>query len=438
MTKQMNTIDDFLKDRTNAGGGGGKYLKWREKDAESKVRVWLHCEAPIYKVWRHGGIPRIVTLTDRETDEQVTKLWPGFHVCHEGEEVLDKQYKRDRATGERVAYPKRCPLCRLAETVREMVDAGQLSWTAPVFKFETDDPNAKTPRIVLHAGGLYNAFGRKDLDEGELREMKRAGISQQTAWGENIQAKAGYLFLVVNNEAPEDGVQIAFEGGALGDAVRDVLDDARESLGREAGDPRLHPFALMWKHMPKEKIFSNKYRALRLEKLDPTEDVLELLRGPAPDVSRDIKPFNVHEMRGVLEKHALVKLPWDEIFDVPAAKEKPRDDEEGEERPRGRGNGAQARREPKEGGEERPPPKREDAPAQRRRAPVKPQAEIVECDACGKPMPEDAAECPHCGEKYGPAPAKADAPAPRPKAPPPPKSSAAPIDDDDADGGVGF
>ncbi len=360
--------------------------------------------------------------------------------CHEKEDVLAKQYKRNRETGEREAYPKACPICRLIETVHGMVDAGQLSITKPIFKFETDDPNAKVGRLVLHAGGLYNAFGRKDLGDDIVAEMRKANISLKEAWRENAQAKSAYLFCVVDHDAPDNGVQIAIEGAALGDAIRDVIDGACESLGREDGDPRRNPYAIMWKHIPEAKAFGDQYRALRLEKLEPTEEVLELIRGEAPDVSRDIKPFNIQQMRGMLEKHALVKLPWDEIFDVPGAGEKAAEgDEEEGERPKSRTPRPAARK---------PPESVRDMAAQARaKKPKPPKEDEVECDVCGKPMPESAPECPHCGEKYGldaedeaaPLPAVKQTPkaSPPKKAPPPAPSESFFNDEDDTDG-VGF
>jgi hypothetical protein len=413
----FNTIDEFLSHKSS-DGGGGKYLRGWRKD--KRVNVWLHTQQPITALWRHGGIPRVVT---REKDgEQQVELWGGQWVCHENESVLRRQYRRNKE-GQREIPPKACPLCKLIEVVHDQVGASTLDWTQPIFQFDADD---ESKSLTIHAGGLYNAYGAK-LSDAQKAELKKAKISPFEAWKENACAKASYLFCVVDQEAPEDGVQIAIETGSLGDKVKSVISDAMESLGREEGNPIIHPYAIQWEYREEEPKFGDKYHARRMERFKLTPQVKDLIVGPAPDISRDVRPFNATQMRALLEQHALVSFPWDQIFDAPA------DDVEVEEVPQKRAV-AKAPVKPKAPEPKASKPKIEEA-----------SDDMVACDECDAPMKETDPKCKKCGHVYiqeapAPAPAKRKRSASAvPATPiPTPLPSTAFVDDEDDDGDVPF
>lgn len=378
MATQLNVIDDFLSHRSSDANGGAYLRGWKKN---KRVNIWLHQKKPIIALWRHGGIPRVFTRTDKDTDEQSVEVWGGEWVCHEDESVLRKQYRR-RPDGERENPPKRCPICILNETVRRMIDDGALSWTDEVFKFEATD-DKKT--IVLHAGGMLNAFSGK-LEDSEKRELRTAGINQREAWKENAQAKLHYLFCVVDNDNVENGVQKAVEAGLLGDKLREVIADTRESEGREEGDPFITPYAIQWEHRPDETDFKNRYHARRMARLVLTDEIAALISADPPDTSRDTRPFSASKMRTFLEEHALVKLPWDDIF--AHAADAPEEDESEEKKPAPKAAA-------KPVGKKAPPPPKSSA-----KAIEDDDDDLVECDQCGKAMKADAPKCKHCGHVY--------------------------------------
>lgn len=399
---EMNSVDDFLNHRSN-DRSGGFLTKWRKPAAEGggggKVNIWLHPKRMPIALWQHR-FPKIVVREDRKTNEVKTNAWGQSYNCHETEATLKKQYRRNRETGEREAPPKRCPLCRLIETVRGMVDEGKLNWTQTLFRFEGDEEN-----VILHAGGLYNAFGRDDLTDQEKKEMKEAKIYAKDAWTENAQAKMNYLFCVVDNVNVAAGVQIAIETGLLGDKVKEVIADTRESLGEDVGNPFKHPYCIQWEYREAEKEFNKKYHARRMELIKLTPAIVKALQGPPPDLDGVITPFNIDSMRAILERHCTVKgIPWDDIFDVEA----PEDDEaegEGEYRDPDAPDAAEPESVPDVSTTSK---KSKKSKKEKEIEPADDEEELgdeeddglVECNKCEKGMPEDALECPHCHQRY--------------------------------------
>ena len=375
--REMNSLDDFLDHRSSDRSGGQFLSKWKK---DKRVDVWLHTKRLPIALWRHG-LPRVAVI---EKDGQPERhVWGGNYVCWEDEKVLKAQYRRDE-NGQREKPPAHCPICRLIDWAWRAVDSGKVDWTKPLFRFEGDDPKETQ---VLHVGGICNLFGQDDLSEEQKKQLKKAGISQQEAWKENAFAKMSYLFCVVDNAHPGNGVQIAIEANLLGDKVKDVLADARESLGNDKGNPFTHPFCIQWEHRPDEKAFNKKYHARRMERIAITDEISKLIRGPAPDLENTLAPFNKATMRAILEKACLLKgVPWDKIFDV----EEPEADT-------AVGN---------------VPEPEDDAPEVTTSDAA--EDDMVACDACGKAMSPDAAECPHCGQKY-----EVEAAAPPPPPPPP-------------------
>jgi hypothetical protein len=392
-------IDDFLQHRTSERGA---YLsKWKE---DGKVNTWMHTERLPMAVWRHGGIPKVVVLEDKKTGESVRHVWSGDWVCHEDESVLKNQYKLE--DGVRKFPALYCPICRLIDYLRKLEQSGRKNWKEPVFRWEADDEDEN---LQLTLGGMFMSrkhFEDMDISEDEARAMKKAGIAIRDIWKQNIYPKASYLFCVVDDQHPESGVQKAFNTSSLGDAVKDVIADRREALGAEEGDPTLHPYCIQWQYREKEKNPKDKYHALAMDKIKLTPAVRSLITGPPPDISRDVRPFNLVEMRAFLEEAALMKLPWDDIFDVkkrvvqeveeeprPTRKPKPRDDEEPEPRPsRSVAGGAPGK---KEKGNKRPPfPGEDDDNA------VACEGPLENGEECGQPIWSDETLCPHCGAEY--------------------------------------
>lgn len=382
------SLDEFLGHRTSGAGNTNFLGKWKDRDSKS-VDTWLHTRSPIVVVWRHA-FPRLHVLTDKQTKDSVTKVWSGNYVCHEAEDVLRRQYKRND-DGTRVAPPTKCGACKLIEHIRYLVDSNELSWVDPVFKFEGDEDE-----VVLNAAGLYNGFGADDLTDKQLAEMKKHGIYRKDAWKQNAYAKASYVFRVVDHDHADKGVQVAVEPALLGDKVKQVIRDTMDSRGTDEGNPMKNPYAIRWQHRPDEKEFGKKYHAVRMEKLRMTPDIAQLIRETdPPNVDNLTAKHNAKSLAAMLEKACLIDLPWTKLFDLDGAaageEEEPNDDHVTH-------HGVRAQ-----------------VPAA-----VESDDEMFACDNCEQPIKASDAKCSHCGQEYDVEPA---APPPPPK--PLPKRSAA-------------
>lgn len=303
------SLDDFLE-HSAGGGTRGNFLKNWRKSEPAKIIVWLHLSVGLgFARWAHNW-PRTVIREDRDTGKARREIWGGTWVCHENELVLRKQRFRDE-NDERELPPVVCPLCKTIEVVRRMVREGEIDWTEPVFRFRGDDSERD---MIIRAGGIYNAFSRRDLTAAEKGELRRAGIRPSEAWRENAIARCQYTFAVVDQENPEDGVQITDEAEALGNALKRVLRDKIEEIGREKGNPLRNPYPFLWEYRADEP-FEKKYRVVPKTTIELTDEIRELISGEPPDLSGHLKPGNVATLRSEMEEACLIEgFPFDEIF----------------------------------------------------------------------------------------------------------------------------
>lgn len=379
-------LDDFLDHRT--GGGGGSFLgNWRKDPG--KVKVWLHTKARIFPMWGHGWAI-VKEIEDRESGEKSMGVFGMRFNCHERELILRKQHFRDRKTDEREYPPEVCPHCLMIEAIRAMVRDKKLSWTDPVFVFEGDDPERT---ITMHAGGIFNAFGRKNppLTQTEKAELRRAGIRRDEAFKENNLARLQYLFTVLADVS--DGVQITPESAGLGNKMKKAIrDEMRRSMPKkEDGDPTINPYPFEWTY-DEDADFDDKYDVVALTKEEPTDEILALIRDEdPPDNSRIVAPGNCLALYNSMKEHVVegIDLPWDDIFGE-AEKRGLMKEEEPESFP-----GDEAEEGEEEAGGDAPEVGR-DAPASEAELEV----ELFECDHCKGELKAIDLVCPHCNAEY--------------------------------------
>ena len=308
------TLDDFIGHKTrDKKDDRATYLSgWRKRDVsrrnesgdlENTVTVWLHTRATFNARWTHQW-PRIVDLQRTQT----LAVWNQDVVCLEPETVLRRQYRRTR-DGDRETPPAICPHCLMIEEVRSLVASGKLSWTAELFRYE-----AGSDSKVIHAGGLYNAYGRPNLTPEEKAELASARISPKEAWKENAMAKCSYVCRVVDNDHPEKGIQISIEPDSVGDAMKRKL--AAEIEGRgDVGNPMLNPYALRWKYYPDEADFRKKYDVIPMPRIELSDEIQSLITEvDPPSVDHLMAPPNMKTLRASMEQHCLYDLDWDAIF----------------------------------------------------------------------------------------------------------------------------
>jgi hypothetical protein len=384
MPNTEDELDSFLNHRTRDNTSG--FLKGWKKDP-GHITVFLHRKYMPKAVWQHP-IPKVTIMEDKNDKSiQVKRVFGGDFVCWEAEDLLKAQYDRDN-DGNRTKPPQRCGVCRFVEWVYDAVSSKQIRWTDVLLRFDADDP--KETRI-LRAGGIYGAFGRKDLTADEKSQMREASISPRDAFRDNLYAKGKYIFFVVNADKPGDGVLSTVETSLLGDKVKDVIRDTQDSLGADKGNPFKNPYAIKWEYDDTPQIAFNKmYRARRIERVPLTEQIDKFISGERPDDSNLTERFNADTVRSMLERACVPALrkvvPWDQLFGPPAR-------QEGSDHP--------------------------DLPAQRPGVDVQGPApqqpvdddpynpdEQVECsgDGCKRVLKMSDLQCPKCGKSYPPHP----------------------------------
>lgn len=394
MSDAHDPFSDFISHSSRDNSGGNFLGNWKKRNPP-QVDVWMHTAVAPRAVWRHGFF-KVETREDKDTREVKRVVWSFNFNCHDPEDVVKKQYKTGD-DGHRTTPPLRCPHCRLLDFVRAAVSDGRLSQLDPVFEFKgSDDDDA----IVLTAGGLFGGFPKKKADFADdeedgitWKQFRAAGLSLQgddsgAVWKQQSMAKLAYVFAVVDNKDVSRGVQIATEGALLGDKVKEVMASRKERLGVEEGSFAKNPCAIRWFHRPDEDEFNKKYAATDIghNKLPYTEEIQGLIIENGQDakarVEAQAQPGDVAQLRMLMERYAVVDLPFDEFFEGHDTTEKPKDSKE---KPTAKKAPA---RDADDDADEKPKAKK---PAAK-----KPEPEF-ECGECGKPIAEDDKECPHCG-----------------------------------------
>lgn len=373
-------LDAFLGHRTSSRGPSTKTINWKKRDP-AEINVWLHTRAPYVALWRHGW-QRIV---EREKDgEKAREVWSSPFNCWESEETL--QYQNVRSDdGRRKVQPKVCPMCRTIETVRNMVIDGKIDWLEPIFAFEGDDPSK---RVVLTATGMFNGWP-KEMSREQKSDMQRAGLRLTETWKQNTMAKCNYVFTIVDHDDLEAGVQIAVETTALGDAVKRVINDRMKDVGSTEGNPKKNPYCINWEHNERAKRFDEKYVARIVSRNKLTEEIEELIKSDPPDLTPIIERGNIAQLRSSMESHALIKLPWDDIFG-------PAENQIGGGERRPSAKDVEPMPEVKTARRTRPAPEK----AEPKQPEYPPGTVIIPCDACKAPMADYEDTCWKCGAKY--------------------------------------
>lgn len=376
---EFNAVDEFLG---HSGGGGGRsrFLKnWKENGS---IRIWLHVRRLPVAVWRHS-VPTLRVFEDRDTRESKRVFWGQDYNCWESESFLKGQYKRDEEGYLDSGPPTRCSICRLIDYVCKEIAKGRLDITEDLFRFEgaTDQRDDQ----VIHAGGFVGYFNDK-LSDAEKAHVKRAKIRLDMAWRESGRPRLQYVLCVVNDDEVRDGVQIAPQPSSVGDKIKTVIRDRIHSMGDEAGNPQAHPYCIELTYDEREHM-NKRYHARPYDRAKLTPEIERLITSDPPDLTQTLRPFNQAQLRAYLEKYAVKKLPWDEIFNV-AELVAPGDDLEFPPKNEPRSNGG----EPRPGGGSRRTMPADDPPNA--------DVAMVPCDRCKVPMREDAAKCQSCGATY--------------------------------------
>lgn len=386
----MSDINDFLNHDTGKAKHS-KVLRGWTKDGS--ITVWLHTKYPPKPIYRYK-LPIPFTYTDK-TKVEKTEVWTKYFVTHDPETVHKSMYARNQA-GQREVPPSD-PFGVLLEEIYQAVMSRRLHPMTTVWSV-TDGAGATTN---LTAAGICGLLQGNKIPDFIQTAASAHGLLMSRAWQESSNAKLFYVFAVVNDAKPADGVQLAVETSLLGDKVKGAIHHARESFGAALANPLVTPYAFRWKYY-KDKMPIEKYDAIPIGSgvVPLRDDIKELIFSEPPDDRDEVTPYNVAHLRSYVEaympKQVQAMFDLDRIFKVKAEKptfnKKAADDFGGEQQTSNRVD---------------VPAKPAQKPPQQAQS-----VELVACDSCGQAMPETAAVCPHCGYVYEQA-------APPPPPPPP-------------------
>lgn len=308
-------MDEFLDHEARDGFSGERLGDWKKK-GDGSVTLWLSVAAGViaYPSWSHN-FKRLAEFEDRETGDKRVVVYNAKFVCHEDEGILRSQHKRDD-DGNRLKPPNVCPYCILSEFLRRAIREEKISWVEPVFQFDPGDPDKV---VELRAGGICNLFGKKDLTTDEIRELKHARIRRDEAWKENGLSRLQYVFQVVRDDKPDEGVLVASESQILGEKMKAAIRQMQRRAAKarkspDHGNPLKFPYAFEWLYHEEER-FSDRYEVIALDEREVPKDIRKVIESKElPDLSAYLKPGNCRKLRAQMEEHSLVDLPWDEIF----------------------------------------------------------------------------------------------------------------------------
>jgi hypothetical protein len=309
----FKSVNEFLNHKGNERGGAKRLKNWSTDPGY--LNFWFHVAILPTAAWFHR-IPELVIRDDKDNPQKkLRNIWGRSHACWEDESILKKARFRT-AAGTREHPPKKCGLCRLTEAVREAILDGTIKDTDVLFEFKGSDKPEED--CVLHAGSLCN-FWKRDISDEEKARLNAGGISLKTSWKENAVAKLSYIFVGVNADDLGEGLQVAVQTQALGDAVKRCINDEIARKDGDKGNPFMNPYCVRFIYRASEPKFDDKYHAIATEKpLSP--EIERLIRGEPPSIEGYTRKFNQDTMRSLLKTRATPlgkKLPWDRIFDVP-------------------------------------------------------------------------------------------------------------------------
>jgi len=294
-------LDDFLGyDPDKEKRQFGQFLEW-----DKEIRIWLALAGRIYATWTHQFI------VEDEVDEKdqggnatgKSKLilrWPRF-VSPDAVKVHANQYFReDKGKGVMQEYPDRDRFLILREWLRARAQRDELGLDDVVFEWV--DHKSKKGDLI-------------QWTVGELTGLVKRGKDNR---GHSLDSKLEYIFLVVKDDKPEDGVLIARETKLLGDKMRAAISKNIKSKGNDAGNPYKTPVAFDWIFDEDAKTPMNYYDAYPIEAAECSDAIWEAINvGEVPDVSQFVVPGedDTTKIRAAFEAAAQFDLPIEMLFD---------------------------------------------------------------------------------------------------------------------------
>jgi hypothetical protein len=286
----MAGIGSFTKHAKQNSFGGQWLNDWKD---DKKIVIWLHTLVPPAACWSHA-FQLLDVVEDKENGGAPKRImrYPRF-VSPDPELVHRNQYFRKDDDAMRVP-PDRDPFLLLREWLRR---ADSIALDQAVFQWKNPKDNEVTTWVRGELSGL----------------VKRA----RSNFGHSLDTKQEYIFAVVRNDAPEQGVFLARESQLLGRKVSEVITQQQGMLGEEGGDPLLHPYPFVWEANKKAASPMDMYKAYKHEGAECSDEVWAAISSeeyPDPAEFCVARDGDMEKVRAAMEAAAQVDLPLDEIF----------------------------------------------------------------------------------------------------------------------------
>ncbi len=404
------SMDEFADHEASGRGGKTEFLSWKDEgdDGDGEVNLWL-VDDPLV-LWRNEW-HRIARYEDKDK-KQVEKVYRMTWNCMEESEALLRAIKKQAywLDGDREEESRHLaevdPFLKMLEWLRGEVMADRIDWLDEVFKWESRDGDdvSLTPAQIL---GIIPKPEDEDevLEEKDLQRIKKLKLKLADARKAKNTLQCKYGFLVANHDKPERGVLMAVEAETIGNKIKQIY---KHRKTRFKGDSEkaaiVRRLCLQWQFHAK-KSFSDMYEVVTLddEKASPEIEALFAKYDEEPtDVSRIAGQGNVAELEANFKETwcGPVDPPWKEFFEKAYAAVKGT----GKDKlPEDRGGDTSFNH----GANEKSSKKSADvldraqaASSATKVGEAQPDEPTVDCEACGKPMPETAMVCPHCKAGY--------------------------------------
>ena len=395
-------LDDFLNH--NKGGGGGKFFNWRK---EGKAEIWLSTRAKIaYPVWSHiFPIHAVIEVDDKKGGKVEKEIIRRPRWVSPDPEVIHKeQYFRWKANeggpvGEMKKPPIVDPFLLLREWLRREVLEGRISEDTVVFRWENPDPRDWEEKIEEWCAG----------------RLAKLVDSNKKTWSHSLDSKLEYLFVICDDNHPEEGMMITREAKAIGEAMQKEIGAQIESNGRDAGNPLVTPYCFRWTYDENARSFNDKYRVYRFNKAKLTDEIRDAIQDPDfpdPTPQTQWKKGDKARIRAAFEDAAQIELPYDELFLDAWKDEDPSEFAFGHNAPPGdsktmgseKTDAGPPQGKPASSSSSKNSGRKKISGGRRKKAEAKPEPEptfeVVPCDECDYPMHERWSSCPNCGQDY--------------------------------------
>jgi hypothetical protein len=333
-TQKHGGLDDFLNSSSKSAKGGSSNLGgWKKnKDPQhGEVTVWMPVGFMPSAFWCHP-INTIIEWEERDSGEKklivVSRRW-GCHDAHITVQTRKgptssaslQRWRNDDGTAEHA--PQVCPNCILTDVVARLVDQGKIGFADPVFEWVGSD---ESKAVKILAGGIYGHFRKKDLKRQHSVEMRKAGVRLDEAFKHDLRVSMKYLFVVVDDQHPENGLMTTVESEGFGAKVKAAIlaegtkvqaqtrIDMRDEKVRGQWDPSITPYPFLWQYDDTKTDAKDKAMVIALRGTPMSDAVRDLVIDAELPELPDLDPGNCFALRAELESHCKVALPWDEIF----------------------------------------------------------------------------------------------------------------------------